>query len=251
MVSQKKGIKGFFKNQAVAAIVKVIIALLFGLFVLSMTSAALIFFSGPPELMQVKPWLIGFITHSTMVAVSIIIMLILSKGKLNTYGFKITKHVSLKQIIPLSLGIGFIGALIGSFIFIENSASTEAFSFVQTVVFIWFYASICEEVLTRGLIQGLLKPLIKHGFFLFKLRISLPVLVGALFFALMHTALLTTGMNSGAVFNIVLFTFILGIIAGYHREKTGSLIPAVIVHMFFNVGGFCAGLLIQLFKTRI
>ena len=29
----------------------------------------------------------------------------------------------------------------------------------------------------------------------------------------------------------------LGIVAGYHREKTESLIPAIIIHGLFNIGG--------------
>ena len=73
------------------------------------------------------------------------------------------------------------------------------------------------------------------------------MLVGALFFASMHVMLLTTGMGSSAVFNIVLSAFILGVVAGYYREKTESLIPAIFVHMLFNVGGNCTVLLIELF----
>jgi membrane protease YdiL (CAAX protease family) len=30
---------------------------------------------------------------------------------------------------------------------------------------------------------------------------------------------------------------LLGIVAGYNREKTGSLIPAIIIHALFNIGG--------------
>jgi len=35
----------------------------------------------------------------------------------------------------------------------------------------------------------------------------------------------------------LLFAVIFGVIAGYYREKTGSLVPAVIVHMKFNISG--------------
>jgi membrane protease YdiL (CAAX protease family) len=174
-------------------------------------------------------------------------MLILSKGKISTYGFKMARNIQLKRIILLSLGIGIIGALIQFHLPMEEPGFEENFSFIQTVIFIWIYASICEEVLTRGLIQGYLAPLTKYGVTVFKLRISFPVLISALFFASMHIMLLTMNMDGTAVFNIVSFAFILGIIAGYYREKTGSLIPAIIVHMLFNVGGSCAGLLIELF----
>ncbi len=201
-----------------------------------------------PDLMKSKPWIGGFINHTTMLVISIIIMLLLSKSKISTYGFKSARNIQLKPIILLSLSIGIIGALIQSFFPIKQFDSIENFSFIQIVIFIWIYASICEEVLTRGLIQGYLSPLTKYRFTVFKVPISLPVLISALFFASMHLMLLTTGMGIATVFNIILFAFILGIIAGYYREKTGSLITAIIVHMLFNVGGTCGGLLIELFK---
>ncbi len=42
------------------------------------------------------------------------------------------------------------------------------------------------------------------------------------------------------VFNIVFFGFILGLFAGYYRERSGSIIPAIIVHILFNIGGTLA-----------
>ena len=36
---------------------------------------------------------------------------------------------------------------------------------------------------------------------------------------------------------VIVLTSLLGIVAGYYREKTGSLIPAIIIHALFNIGG--------------
>jgi membrane protease YdiL (CAAX protease family) len=36
---------------------------------------------------------------------------------------------------------------------------------------------------------------------------------------------------------IVFLAGLLGLIAGYYREKTGSLIPAILIHAFFDIGG--------------
>jgi len=216
------------KNQAIAAIVKIIVAILLGLFVL-MVGAFIMSLDGLPELIRSN--------HTTMLLLSFLIILVLSKGRLSTYGFKLTRNIQLKGIILFSFGIGIVGALIQSFIPGEGLTFLEEFSFLRIVIFIWIYASICEEVLTRGLIQGYLNPLTKYGFTVFKSKISLPVLVGALFFGSMHLALLTMGVDSFRVFTIVLFAFILGIIAGYYREKTGSIIPAIITHMMFNISG--------------
>ena len=70
----------------------------------------------------------------------------------------------------------------------------DSFS-IQIIVGIWIYASIAEEVLTRGLVQGYLKPLAEKGLTISDARISVPVFVGALFFALMHIAMVTLGVD--------------------------------------------------------
>jgi membrane protease YdiL (CAAX protease family) len=92
-------------------------------------------------------------------------------------------------------------------------------------------------VLTRGLVQGFLEPLKDYGLRVFRLRLSIPVIVGAVFFGLMHLALLSTGADAAAVVTIALFAVVLGLIAGYYRESTGSLWPAILVHFLFNVWG--------------
>jgi membrane protease YdiL (CAAX protease family) len=61
------------------------------------------------------------------------------------------------------------------------------------------------------------------------------VLTGAAAFSAMHLVLLKR-MGAKAA-PVLVVTFVLGCIAGVYRETTGSLIPAVLVHMLFNVGG--------------
>ena len=93
----------------------------------------------------------------------------------------------------------------------------------------------------RGLIQGALDAWKNVGITLFGRHLSLPVLVGAVAFGLMHIALSTMGAGTGQVIVTVLFAFLLGLVAGYYRETSGSLLPAIIVHMSGNIGGSLAG----------
>ena len=107
------------------------------------------------------------------------------------------------------------------------------FSYLQDIVFIWVYASICEEVFTRGLLQSFLSPLTRYGINLSKrLRLSLPVLFSGFYFGLMHIVVID---KMGPP--VIVLTTLLGLVAGYYREKWGSLIPAIIIHALFNVGG--------------
>jgi membrane protease YdiL (CAAX protease family) len=110
-------------------------------------------------------------------------------------------------------------------------------SFLQIVVTVWIIASTCEEVLYRGLIQSFLEPLRVHGLDVFGVRLSLPVIAAALLFGCMHIMLLTAGADGFLVGGIVGTAIVVGLMAGYYREKSGSLVPAILVHMLFNAYG--------------
>ena len=199
-------------------------------------------------MMQTKLWLVLFINHTAMLILSIIIMLVASKSKLSRYGFKPARNVQVRQIILCGLGLGIISTLIAASLPGKESSVAGELSFLQTVVFIWLYASICEEVFARGLIQSSLSRLTEYGFTVLERRISLPVLISALLFGLMHLIQSVMGAGGYQVLVIVLFAFVLGLIAGYQRERTGSLVPAIMVHVFANVGGSLASYLIGLFR---
>jgi membrane protease YdiL (CAAX protease family) len=106
---------------------------------------------------------------------------------------------------------------------------------VQTILRVWIVASIAEEVLTRGLIQGLLAPLSTTGFRIGAELVSVSILLAALAFAAMHLVLVRK-MGAKAA-PVIVLAFLLGCVTGVYRQTTGSLIPAVIVHVLFNIGG--------------
>jgi len=195
-------------------------------------------------LMQTEPWLVLFINHTAMLILSTIIMLVVSNGKLSRYGFKLARNVQLKRVISWGLGLGIMSTLIETSLPGKESIVVGELTFLQTVVFVWLYASICEEIFARGLIQSSLSRLAQLGVTVFERRISLPVLVSALLFGLVHLIQSAMGAGGYKVLIIVLFAFVLGLIAGYQRERTGSLVPAIMVHMFANVGGSLAGYVI-------
>ncbi len=199
-------------------------------------------------LMQTNLWLVLFINHTAMLILSIIIMLVVSKVKLGRYGFKRARNVHLKQVVSWGLGLGIISTLIETSLPGAGSVVLGELSFLQTVVFVWLYASISEEVFIRGLIQSSLLPLTKYGFTMFGRRVSFPVLISALLFGLMHLMQSAMGVEGYQVLIVVAFAFVLGIIAGYQRERTGSLVPAIMVHMCANVGGSLASYVIGLFR---
>ena len=177
----------------------------------------------------------SFVTHSVMLALSVAAMWLLSKGRLDLYGitrgtYKFSPRIlmwflpmaalSLASTVASPRGLG--------------AGSPFELSKSQIVVFVWIYASISEEVLTRGLLQTLLggNSRVEAGA---PRKLSMPVIVSALFFGAMHIVLVKS-MGPAAVLVILLAVF-LGLVAARYRERTGSLLPAIIVHALFNIGG--------------
>lgn len=116
---------------------------------------------------------------------------------------------------------------------------------LQTFLFIFIFASIAEEMLMRGFLQNFLHPLNVRGIRLFKRTISLPVIIGAVAFGLIHLILFTTGAGTLLVVRTVIFTTILGLFAGYYQEKHNNHAYAIIVHMAGNLMGLFGALLMH------
>jgi len=179
----------------------------------------------------------SFVTHTSMWVLSILLVALFTKGRMGDYGFtggsfRFTPKILLWMVPTGVMSVmGFIASRSGG----EIQEVVEL-SKLQNIIFIWIYASISEEIFTRGLLQSLLSPLMKYGVHPFnRVRLSVPVLFSGLYFGGMHIVLIDR-LGPAVVVTIVLTTF-LGIVAGYYRERTDSLIPAIIIHALFNVGG--------------
>jgi membrane protease YdiL (CAAX protease family) len=116
-------------------------------------------------------------------------------------------------------------------------------SFFQIVLFVWISASIVEEILTRGFLQGHLLRARSMTRDIKPIGLNLSALVSAVFFAAMHLVLLVSGVDFASLIVTLFFTFSLGLISGQLRYRTGSLLPSVLVHMLANIGGVGGGII--------
>jgi membrane protease YdiL (CAAX protease family) len=179
----------------------------------------------------------SFVTHSVMLALSLVIMRFLPQGRLADFGFTRGTYRFKPSILLWALPMAVLSLL--SMLAPEMGGSPEvlgARSELQVVLFVWIYASICEEVLTRGLLQTLVS---RGRAEIGQANFSMPVVLSGVFFGSMHLVLLDS-MGPAAIVPIVLATM-LGLLAARYRQITGSLIPAVIVHVLFNIGGMLPG----------
>lgn len=177
----------------------------------------------------------SFITHSVMLVLSVGLMWVIAKGRLDLCGFTWGTYRFSPRILLWALpmaALSTLSAIAGP----SGEAAVGPIDITkpQMILFVWVYASVSEETLTRGLLQTLLSKGAEARTVTSR-RLSMPVLLSGLFFGSMHLVLVKS-MGPAAVPAILLAVF-LGLVAARYRERTGSLIPAVIVHMLFNIGG--------------
>jgi membrane protease YdiL (CAAX protease family) len=191
-----------------------------------------------------------FLTHTCMLGLSI--ALIYSFNKYVDYKISLPKFKKiLKPIlfgllatIIVNISMTILTKILGGEI--ETHALMMKMSPLQVFIFVFIYASIAEEILFRGFLMNFLKPLTTKGITIFKRKISVPVIISAFAFGLAHLILITTGADGLFLLRIVVFTTILGLIAGYYQEKYENNAFAIIVHMAGNFMGVIGVLLMNL-----
>ncbi len=201
---------------------------------------------GSPE------WMSVFVNYAIMLAVSLILVLASSTGDPSRFGFTRPK---VRGGYGAGITWGVILGAIASSVTLASRAGgmspLKGLSFVQIVLLVWILASVAEEVLVRGYVQSYLGPLTDRGFTVFRLRISLPVILSALFFAAMHLILLTTDTSFLTTYIVVVFAFFFGLVAAYQRERTESILPAITAHVSFNIGGAIGGAIYVILQIAV
>jgi membrane protease YdiL (CAAX protease family) len=108
------------------------------------------------------------------------------------------------------------------------------------VLWVWIFSSVVEEVFCRGWFQTLAAAGENDSY---SERSRAAVLWSAALFGTMHLTLLFGDIERAAVAIIVLSVTALGYVCATARARTGSLRPAIVAHVMFNVGGFLAGVI--------
>jgi membrane protease YdiL (CAAX protease family) len=71
-------------------------------------------------------------------------------------------------------------------------------------------------------------------------------MIAAVAFSLAHLILITSGANAFFIVRTLVFTFVLGLIAGYYQEKYDNNAYAIVVHMGGNLMGLITALVTAL-----
>ena len=186
----------------------------------------------------------AFLTYTIFLVLSAFAIFVLRKNL--SYNISMPKFSKVFKPFGLGIIVFFVTFFIISVVTtvfggeVEGHPAFSVMNPLQIFIFVFIYASIAEEILFRGFLLNLLKPLNTNGITVFKRKISLPVILSALAFGLAHLILIKTGVGFMFLVKIVLFTTSLGLVAGYYQEKYDNNAYAIIVHMGGNFIGVVA-----------
>jgi len=194
-------------------------------------------------------------TQGLELVLALLAIFILGKGKFGEYGFRAPRpaqgvsgiwgHWVLSGLAALAAGA--VATMIIAFAGASGNPIMKSLSIPQMILIVWVFSSTIEEVFTRGFLQSHLAKAIDSGKSIPLLRVDIPTLISAVFFACMHLSLLFIGADYTTIIVILLFTFSVGLLAGHQRSRTGSLYPAIGIHMLANIGGVIGGVIFGIY----
>ncbi len=172
---------------------------------------------------------------------SIVMIWFVNDKSFKNYGFVKAKNISYPKMTLISIGILIASMIIGGILFVgilrnyfptENNKVFPSQSILQMILTVWIWSSITEEFLSRGLVQGFMNHLKDKKV----IGLSISVIFSGLFFGAMHLSLFNT-MSYWFAGMIVSNATVVGLLAAYYREKSGSIAPAIYIHILANVVG--------------
>lgn len=236
----RRGAMKYSFREAIIAIARALLVILVFLFVPTLVSSVVTLVVSALNSGMPKDDLASLITSLTspIMAVSYVVAIFVF---VIFYKIRKTSLISMSGAEPtrasflidgMLLGFGMYGAFQGAILLLtkiipeswfnlQNSQSSSllggsmAFAIIYTVLI----APVCEETIFRGLVLTIFDG---------KLPKWLGILISALVFALIH-------LPSPIAF---IYTLTLGVVLGFVRYRTKSLVPCVLAHIIFNATNY-------------
>lgn len=196
-------------------------------------------------------------TQALELGLALAAIIILGRGRFADYGFRWPRPErpwteAVLHWIPtglLAIALGAVATLAVLLTGAHGNPLLKKLNLPEIILFVWIFSSTIEEIFTRGFLQSHIALGIPVDPSSRPPRIDLPTWISAAAFASMHLVLLASGAGLKTIVIILLFTFSVGLLAGHQRARTGSLIPAIGVHLLANVGGVVGGIIYMLIRV--
>ena len=186
-------------------------------------------------------WMGQVITKGMMLLFSLAAIRFLGPFDFRAGGFRWPDNTKWREVILPGLGLGAAATIAVRMSHSEGLAPMlKGYPLMAIVLVIWFGSSISEEIFARGWFQSYIASSTAYA-----------TQLSALLFATLHLRLLGVGVEPRAVAILFVGTLLLGLLAGRFREESKSLLPAIAVHICFNVGGLLGGIVSLLFEKLV
>ncbi len=190
-----------------------------------------------------NPWISSAIVSPVVLCLSLLVIFLLSMGKLPLWGFQLP---TLEVMVLLST-IGIIAAIVVVVLSEHISPTPENMNpssdrrgRVIFFVVIVLLASVGEEMLFRGVLQNILDNSLLLAIDLGWFSITSGAIISAIVFGMIHIA--PAKQMGASVPVLVISAAILGLIAGIFLTISGSILLPIIIHIEFNLVGFFLGI---------
>jgi membrane protease YdiL (CAAX protease family) len=165
------------------------------------------------------------ITITLLVALLLVLLLARAPAGFAEFGFRIpnSRYVAIAFVFGLALGliVAFLNHLL------RSKPPFDVLGFAPWKIGLYFIigASIQEEVIFRGLIQSMVER---------RWTVIFPMCGGSISGAVAFTSALFGVIHLEVSAAVAMGAIVLGLVAGELRRRSGSLLPAVILHALFN-----------------
>jgi len=162
---------------------------------------------------------------SLVIAILLIFLFARARSGFAEFGFCIPNSRYVGIAFASGLALGLIAAFLNHLF--PSKPPFDVSGFVPWKIGLYFIvgASVQEEVIFRGLIQSMVEERWAASFRICSTSISVAVAFTAALFGLIHLEVSVA---------VALSAVMLGLVAGELRRRSGSLLPAIVVHSLFN-----------------
>jgi membrane protease YdiL (CAAX protease family) len=182
-------------------------------------------------------WLLSHLVHVPQFLIPFAIILVISKGRPQEYGFNLRQdpptftHIrmfALGTLAGLLLSLRYVSSVITRAPLDIPQPVTTA-SVLESLTFQWIVVGLSEETMFRGLIQTYLMKNLEGYVRLVGHDLHIGTVVAAILWGLFHLINVLVMTLEAAVFTAVVTT-IAGLLMGYAYQRTRSLLTTIIVH---------------------
>lgn len=169
------------------------------------------------------------IVTSFLVAALIIAIFLTRHGwRRSDFGLVVARKKYLIGAFVLGGILGLIVVVLQRTFSIESSQMFGAFAFWQIILIFWIGAAVQEEVIFRSLIQGVVARTLGNSGTMIWGPFSAAAVIVAVLFAFIHIPM---GIFTACA------ALVAGFLTGELRARSGSILPAMMVHAMFNITG--------------